>query len=109
VPTLYQNESLLFLYQFANTFFHDIVLTAQANDALMKLNKEMHEAITEFKTECLKDGKEMISKYMHDIIVPGIKEKFLKFKNEEKKIAEGIIQIGTLSETLLDETFTYIK
>jgi hypothetical protein len=69
----------------------------------------MHEAITEFKTECLKDGKEMISKYMHDIIVPGIKEKFLKFKNEEKKIAEGIIQIGTLSETLLDDIFTFIK
>jgi hypothetical protein len=69
----------------------------------------MHEAITEFKTECLKDGEKMITEYMYDTIVPGIKKKFLKFKNEEKKISEGIIQIGTLSETLLEETFAYIK
>jgi len=51
----------------------------------------------------------MIREYMRDTIVPGIKEKFVKFKNEEKKIAEGIIQIGTLSETLLDDIFTFIK
>jgi hypothetical protein len=75
----------------------------------MNLKNEMHEAITEFKTECLKEGRIMINDYMHNTIVPGIKEKFLKFKNEEKKIAEGIIQIGTLSETLIDETFSYVK
>ena len=109
MPTLYQNESCLFLYKFANTFFHDIVLTAQDNVVLTKLYNEMQEAITQIKTECLEEGEKMIREYMRDTIVPGIKEKFVKFKNEEKKIAEGIIQIGTLSETLLDETFKYIK
>ena len=69
----------------------------------------MQEAITQFKTECLEQGEKMIREYMRDTIVPGIKEKFVKFKNEEKKIAEGIIVIGTLSETLLDDIFTFIK
>ena len=76
VPTVYQNENCLFLYQFTKTFFENLVLNAQDTPAAKKHQEEMLSSINEFRQDCLKEGESKIKDYMENTVEKGIHEYF---------------------------------
>ena len=49
VPTIYQIETCIFLYQFAKTFFEDFLLRSQDNPAANALSEKLHHSVSIFR------------------------------------------------------------
>lgn len=83
VPTVYQNENCLFLYQFTKTFFENLVLRAQDQPAAKNLQEEMMSCINKFRQDCISEAEIKIKDYFENIVMVGIHQYFKEVKDNK--------------------------
>ena len=81
VPTFYQNETCLFLYQFTKNFFENIVLIAQDTSACKYLVDELHQSLDDYKNNCLREGETLMKDYIENTLFKSIHVKFEEIRN----------------------------
>ncbi len=91
------------------TLFEDIIVQMQEDVAVKKLKADLELQIQGFKNRCIEEGNQLIESYMDNVIMVRIDEKFEEMKGENKDFADGIIQIGTLSDAVLKDIYNLIK